>query len=206
MTLNEQLIRLSSYKINFNIYEGTVIISLEYPKDWTVLEINSSDIQTTSENGRQFYWVPLQMDVEKVFELIDETIEYNKDIEAKSELFKQKIDEMRKIFLEEDLQTLRTMEFKMKKKKLPKKKVTEEKENNITEVNDAANDKQTPSENKQEEVITESVKEENMVSLEETNSKVKEPTEIDKMIEQAVKEKQEKKINNAKYIKGIWRL
>lgn len=192
MTLNEQLIRLSSYKINFNIYEGTVIISLEYPKDWTILEINSSDIQTTSENGRQFYWVPLQMDVEKVFELIDETIEYNKDIEAKSELFKQKIDEMRKIFLEEDLQTLRTMEFKMKKKKLPKKKVTEEKENNITEVNDAANGKQTPSENKQEEVITETVKEENMVSLEETNSKVKEPTEIDKMIEQAVKEKQEK--------------
>lgn len=192
MTLNEQLIRLSSYKINFNIYEGTVIISLEYPKDWTILEINSSDIQTTSENGRQFYWVPLQMDVEKVFELIDETIEYNKDIEAKSELFKQKIDEMRKIFLEEDLQTLRTMEFKMKKKKLPKKKVTEEKENNITEVNDAANGKQTPSENKQEEVITEPVKEENMVSLEETNSKVKEPTEIDKMIEQAVKEKQEK--------------
>lgn len=193
MTLNEQLIRLSSYKINFNIYEGTVIISLEYPKDWTILEINSSDIQTTSENGRQFYWVPLQIDVEKVFELIDETIEYNKDIEAKSELFKQKIDEMRKIFLEEDLQTLRTMEFKMKKKKLPKKKVTEEKENNITEVNDAANGKQTPSENKQEEVITEPVKEENMVSLEETNSKVKEPTEIDKMIEQAVKEKQEKK-------------
>lgn len=192
MTLNEQLIRLSSYKINFNIYEGTVIISLEYPKDWTILEINSSDIQTTSENGRQFYWVPLQMDVEKVFELIDETIEYNKDIEAKSELFKQKIDEMRKIFLEEDLQTLRTMEFKMKKKKLPKKKATEEKENNITEVNDAANGTQTPSENKQEEVITEPVKEENMVSLEETNSKVKEPTEIDKMIEQAVKEKQEK--------------
>ena len=189
MTLNEQLIRLSSYKINFNIYEGTVIISLEYPKDWTVLQVNSNDIQTTSENGRQFYWVPLQTDVEKVFELIDETIEYNKDIEAKSELFKQKIDEMRKIFLEEDLQTLRTMEFKMKKKKLPKKKVTEEKEDNITEVNDTANDKQTPSENKQEEVVTESVKEENMVSLEETNSKVKEPTEIDKMIEQAVKEK-----------------
>lgn len=193
MTLNEQLIRLSSYKINFNIYEGTVIISLEYPKDWTILEINSSDIQTTSENGRQFYWVPLQMDVEKVFELIDETIEYNKDIEAKSELFKQKIDEMRKIFLEEDLHTLKTMEFKMKKKKLPKKKVMEGKEDNITEVNDAANGKQTPSENKQEEVITEPVKEENMVSLEETNSKVKEPTEIDKMIEQAVKEKQGKK-------------
>lgn len=193
MTLNEQLIRLSSYKINFNIYEGTVIISLEYPKDWTVLQVNSNDIQTTSENGRQFYWVPLQTDVEKVFELIDETIEYNKDIEAKSELFKQKIDEMRKIFLEEDLHTLKTMEFKMKKKKLPKKKVTEEKEDNITEVNDTANDKQTPSENKQEEVVTESVKEENMVSLEETNSKVKEPTEIDKIIEQAVKEKTRKK-------------
>lgn len=192
MTLNEQLIRLSSYKINFNIYEGTVIISLEYPKDWTVLQVNSNDIQTTSENGRQFYWVPLQTDVEKVFELIDETIEYNKDIEAKSELFKQKIDEMRKIFLEEDLHTLKTMEFKMKKKKLPKKKVMEGKEDNITEVNDAANGKQTQSENKQEEVITEPVKEENMVSLEETNSKVKEPTEIDKMIEQAVKEKQGK--------------
>lgn len=193
MTLNEQLIRLSSYKINFNIYEGTVIISLEYPKDWTVLEINSSDIQTTSENGRQFYWVPLQTDVEKVFELIDETIEYNKDIEAKSELFKQKIDEMRKIFLEEDLQTLRTMEFKMKKKKLPKKKVMEGKEDNITEVDNVVDNKEKLSENKQEEVITEPLKEENMVSLEETNSKVKEPTEIDKMIEQAVKEKTRKK-------------
>ena len=193
MTLNEQLIRLSSYKINFNIYEGTVIISLEYPKDWTVLQVNSNDIQTTSENGRQFYWVPLQTDVEKVFELIDETIEYNKDIEAKSELFKQKIDEMRKIFLEEDLQTLRTMEFKMKKKKLPKKKVMEGKEDNITEVDNVVDNKEKLSENKQEEVVTESVKEENMVSLEETNSRVKEPTEIDKMIEQAVKEKTRKK-------------
>ena len=193
MTLNEQLIRLSSYKINFNIYEGTVIISLEYPKDWTVLQVNSNDIQTTSENGRQFYWVPLQTDVEKVFELIDETIEYNKDIEAKSELFKQKINEMRKIFLEEDLQTLRTMEFKMKKKKLPKKKVMEGKEDNITEVDNLVDNKEKLSENKQEEVVTESVKEENMVSLEETNSKVKEPTEIDKMIEQAVKEKTRKK-------------
>lgn len=193
MTLNEQLIRLSSYKINFNIYEGTVIISLEYPKDWTVLQVNSNDIQTTSENGRQFYWVPLQTDVEKVFELIDETIEYNKDIEAKSELFKQKIDEMRKIFLEEDLHTLKTMEFKMKKKKLPKKRVMEGKEDNITEIGNVVDNKEKLSENKQEEVVTESVKEENMVSLEETNSKVKEPTEIDKMIEQAVKEKQGKK-------------
>lgn len=192
MTLNEQLIRLSSYKINFNIYEGTVIISLEYPKDWTVLQVNSNDIQTTSENGRQFYWVPLQTDVEKVFELIDETIEYNKDIEAKSELFKQKIDEMRKIFLEEDLHTLKTMEFKMKKKKLPKKKVMEGKEDNITEIGNVVDNKEKLSENKQEEVVTESVKEENMVSLEETNSKVKEPTEIDKMIEQAVKEKTRK--------------
>lgn len=193
MTLNEQLIRLSSYKINFNIYEGTVIISLEYPKDWTVLQVNSNDIQTTSENGRQFYWVPLQTDVEKVFELIDETIEYNKDIEAKSELFKQKIDEMRKIFLEEDLHTLKTMVFKMKKKKLPKKKVMEGKEDNITEIGNVVDNKEKLSENKQEEVVTESVKEENMVSLEETNSKVKEPTEIDKMIEQAVKEKTRKK-------------
>lgn len=193
MTLNEQLIRLSSYKINFNIYEGTVIISLEYPKDWTVLQVNSNDIQTTSENGRQFYWVPLQTDVEKVFELIHETIEYNKDIEAKSELFKQKIDEMRKIFLEEDLHTLKTMEFKMKKKKLPKKKVMEGKEDNITEIGNVVDNKEKLSENKQEEAVTESVKEENMVSLEETNSKVKEPTEIDKMIEQAVKEKTRKK-------------
>lgn len=193
MTLNEQLIRLSSYKINFNIYEGTVIISLEYPKDWTILEIKSDDIQTTSENGRQFYWIPLQTDIEKVFELIDETIEYNKDIEAKSELFKQKIDEMRQLFLEEDLQTLKTMEFKIKKKKLPKKKVTEEKEDNTIEVNNTVDDKQKPSEDKQEEVITETVKEEKMVSLEETNSKLKEPTEIDKMIEQAVMEKEHKR-------------
>lgn len=183
MTLNEQLIRLSSYKINFNIYEGTVIISLEYPKDWTILEIKSDDIQTTSENGRQFYWIPLQTDIEKVFELIDETIEYNKDIEAKSELFKQKINEMRQLFLNEDLQTLRTMEFKMKKKKLPKKKIAEEKEDNTTEVNDTVDDKQ-------EEAVSETIKEENMVSLEETSSKVKEPTAIDKMIEQAVMEKE----------------
>ena len=45
------------------------------------------------------------------------------------------------------------------------KEILEEKEDNITEVNDTANDKQTPSENKQEEVVTESVKEENMVFL-----------------------------------------
>lgn len=180
MTLNEQLIRLSSYKINFNIYEDIIIISLVYPKTWTVLQTKSNEVQTTSENGRYFYWIPLETNVEKVFELIDETIEYNKDIEAKAELFKQKINEMKQLFLEEDFQTLKTMEFKLKKKKSPKKKAeSENTEEENTESVVANQDNQT-------------VKEETAVSLEETGSKVKEATEIDKMIEKAVMEKENK--------------
>ena len=120
MTLNEHLMRLSEYKIGFNIYEGTVIISVIYPDKWTVLQSKDTSIQMTKDGDRDYYYVSLDVDIEKVFALIDETIQYNKEVEAKALLFKEKISELKQVFLVEELETLKTLEFRIKKKRGPK--------------------------------------------------------------------------------------
>ena len=208
MSLNEHLIRLSEYKIGFNIYEGTIIISVVYPKGWTVIEPENSPIQLQKDDGRYYYWIGIETDVETIFELIDETIAYNKDIEAKAELFKEKIAELQQVFVTEDFETLKTLEFKVKKKQ-PKKQVSKkqekqaEKEKIETKTENVTEDKKeeeqkpmseepTTVENSEVENNQNDFEETKLVSLEETKSKVEEPTEIDKKIEQAIKNKKKR--------------
>lgn len=185
MTLNEHLMRLSEYKIGFNIYEGTVIISVIYPNKWTVLQSEDTSIQMTKDGDRDYYYVSLDTDIEKIFSLIDETIRYNKEVEAKALLFKEKISELKKVFLEEELETLKTLEFKVKKKRCPKnseRKTTTEKQD----------------ENTKDEIIENStdnreVKNENAVSDTEDNeltADTESGSEIDKKIQEAMKEKE----------------
>lgn len=172
MTLNEHLVKLAEYGIGFNMYEGTVIVNVFYPKKWSVLKSQSTNINISPDDGRYYYWANIAH-IDELFDLIYLTIDYNKGIEEKAALFKVKIDEMQKLFVNEDLETLKTLEFKLKRKKQPKKvaKETEIPEDTVEENNDKQQE--------ETEVVEETIKEEttNETELSENDKKIAEAVE-----------------------------
>jgi hypothetical protein len=82
----------------------------------------------------------MEIGFDKVFDAIEYNITFNEEAQAKVSLLKQKIEELKDLFESEDIEILKTLEFKYKKKKTktPKKQSTnsiESKENNALEEN-----------------------------------------------------------------------
>lgn len=131
MELQERLTELSKYNVSFSVADGKFVIRLQYHRDWTVVQPTDGVIQMFRDeaNDTVFYYVaPITTDISEIFAAISETIDYNKELEAKELLFKVKIEELQELFVTESIDTLQTLEFKVKRKKakVARKAVTEE--------------------------------------------------------------------------------
>lgn len=127
MSLQDRLMKLAQYNVDFKFYDEWVLIGIQYEKGWHILKPTNSLIEHLSKNNKYYYCAPLkEVSVDEVFDCITETIEYNKDLEKKVELFQEKVNELQNIFSTEDYETLLTLSFKMKKRK--KKIKVDEKE------------------------------------------------------------------------------
>ena len=122
MTLNEQLMSLKAYSVGFNIYEGTVVVNVTYPNGWGIINPNVDDIKMFAEEGKHYYCISIDKDINSIFELIDATIEHNKELEAKVALFNSKINELKQLFIDEGYETLLGLTFNFKKKRKYAKK------------------------------------------------------------------------------------
>lgn len=165
MDLQEKLIELSEYGVSFNVASGNFVIKIKYNSNWTIIQPDGNEIafyRDENDDSVYYYVASVTTSIDKIFFAIDETIEYNRELELKVELFKEKMSELQEIFAQEPLDVLRTLEFKLKKKKkekTKKEKVAKEKEddiNNIEEVseNEPAVDKNEETE-EQEETLSE---------------------------------------------------
>ena len=166
MDLQEKLIELSEYGVSFNVASGNFVIKIKYNSNWTIIQPDGNEIafyRDENDDSVYYYVASVTTSIDKIFFAIDETIEYNRELELKVELFKEKMSELQEIFAQEPLDVLRTLEFKIKKKKkkekTKKEKVVKEKEddiNNIEEVseNEPAVDKNEETE-EQEETLSE---------------------------------------------------
>lgn len=128
MSLQENLIEFSPYNIDFKTQNGWFIISLEYNDEWSIIEPENSKIEYLKKDNRHYYGSSIDNSsiIDEVFELIRNTINYNKDIEKKLNLFQDKIKELQEIFAQEEYEDLLTLEFKIKKKrKYIKKKLND---------------------------------------------------------------------------------
>lgn len=124
MTLQDKkFVSLSEYNIGLQTYQGNFVISLKYPDNWAVIEPTDKSIQFMRDEeavGVYYYVVSVEGGEEKlngVFDAIDETIMYNKELQEKVELLNQKITELRDLFVEYPIDKLRNLEFTFKKQK-----------------------------------------------------------------------------------------
>lgn len=121
ISFQERLMSLANYNVVYNVSDGNIIIKICFSDDWIVQSPTNKDIAFAEDNqskGTYWYVCPMATDtINAVFKSIDDTIFYNKEIELKKNLFRDKINELKTIFENEDYEILKTLEFKVKNKK-----------------------------------------------------------------------------------------
>lgn len=144
---DKKFVSLSEYNIGFQTYKGNFVISLKYPDNWAVIEPTDKSIQFMRDEGTAgvyYYVVSIEGGEEKlncVFDAIEETIMYNKELQEKVELLNNKITELRDLFVEYPIDKLRNLEFTFKKqKKKASKKVKSEEAKTVDEPSQEVND------------------------------------------------------------------
>ena len=127
MILNDKIAKLGKRFKKMNIAEGIIFLTVNFPKDWKIsdkiLEKYDVKVMPTEDYEGYYFAATLDVGIDKIFEAIDETITFNEVAGIKKALLIEKVTELQRIFEEEPLDVLQTIEFKYKKKspKRPKK-------------------------------------------------------------------------------------
>lgn len=151
MNLQKKLIQLSEYKCSFKYVESYFLVSMVYPENWSIIPCEDKSIDVAEEDGVTYYAALIETDINKAFELIDDTILYNLDVEKKMNLLKFNINKLQEMFATIDLEELETIEFVT-----TKSKVSKNKEKKSTKTKKVAK-KVTSKKKKVEDTVTEDV-------------------------------------------------
>ena len=133
-SVQERITKLGKMFAGMNIgndNSGKQFIYLEmiFPKDWGVSGLIKEKFGVNvvkNDTGTGFYfWAPIEAGFDTIFDAADFNIKANEEAQEKKEFLTEKIKELKQLVLEEDMSVLKTLEFKVKKKKTVKKKVEE---------------------------------------------------------------------------------
>ena len=121
MDIQERIDQIKPYFKNMNVVDNIIYIELNFPKKWSISDFivdnfNTKAVQSNCA-GDYYFYCSFDDGFEKIFDAIDYTIKFNKQAEEKIQLLLSKIEELKQIFEEEDINVLKTIEFKYKKKK-----------------------------------------------------------------------------------------
>lgn len=129
MNIKERIKKLGTYFNSMNIAaENNIIyVLVNFPHGWGCSEVTEHNFNVKvvrDENPGFFYFfADMEIGFDKLFDAIDYNIKFNEDAQAKVNLLRNKIEELKDIFEQEDIQTLETLEFKFKKKTTKTNKV-----------------------------------------------------------------------------------
>jgi hypothetical protein len=114
-----------NYLVSIRKLKAYLSIDIEFPITWKIPkrfvdEDKIMENQKVNEDKRFFSFVSEfnQINLDKTVQNIKNIISYNKEIEMKERLLKQKIDELKRIFESEDLEHLQTLKFELLEEKL----------------------------------------------------------------------------------------
>jgi hypothetical protein len=111
---------------NDNSGKQFIYLELVFPQGWGVTNLIKEKFGVTvvkNDSGSGYYfWAPIENGFDSVFDAADFNIKANEEAQEKKDFLAMKMKELQKIVLEEDMSVLKTLEFKMKKKKSQSKK------------------------------------------------------------------------------------
>jgi hypothetical protein len=124
---------------NDNNGKQFIYLELVFPQGWGVTSLIKEKFAVNvvkNDSGTGYYfWAPIETGFDSVFDAADFNIKANQEAQEKKDFLAEKMKELQKLVLEEDMSVLKTLEFKVKRKKAPttKKKVEEVKEQETQE-------------------------------------------------------------------------
>ena len=124
---------------NDNNGKQFIYLELVFPQGWGVTSLIKEKFGVNvvkNDSGTGYYfWAPIETGFDSVFDAADFNIKANQEAQEKKDFLAEKMKELQKLVLEEDMSVLKTLEFKGKRKKAPasKKKVEEVKEQETQE-------------------------------------------------------------------------
>ena len=126
MNIKERIEKLGQYFISMNVAaeNGLIYILVQFPKGWGCSEVTefNFNVKTVRDDnpGWFYFFTSMEIGFDKIFDAIEYNIKFNEEAQ-----------ELKNIFENEDINVLKTLEFKFKKKtKTIKKNKTEPTEKN----------------------------------------------------------------------------
>lgn len=148
MALNDRINKIKEYIISFNVVleEGASYLLVRLPDKWVVPDKNALkenfkvEVGETSE-GSHLFATELDNGTDCLFDCVDYVIDFNKNVEARKALFSKKIEELSRLFAEEELPTLMRLEFTFPTEKKEAKKAAATKKTKNASVKKSAPEK-----------------------------------------------------------------
>lgn len=165
-TLQDRIKKIQDYFRGIEIKETLFILRVSLPYRWSaynrddeVIKVAKSDVPQANKNDAEwFYYADVNdVDLNEMFDLVEETIKTNEEVNQKIELMRVKMEELKEIFQNESLERLQTLEFTFsestkRKKRQNKKKI--ERETVKVENNDNEESKPIEENNSSSDIIS----------------------------------------------------
>ena len=130
-SVQERIAKLGKMFVGFNIGSDNsgnqfVYLELVFPEGWRVSSLIKEKFQVNvvkNDAGNGYYfWAPIETGFDAVFDAADFNINANHEAQEKKDFLAMKIKELQELVYTEDMSVLKTLEFKVKRKKTAKKK------------------------------------------------------------------------------------
>lgn len=124
MDIKERIENLGKYfnSMNLSSENGIIYVRVQFPKGWGCSEVTEHNFNVKAVQdeipGYFYFFAEMEIGFDKVFDAIEYNIHFNEEAQAKVGLLKEKIEELKYVFENEDIDVLKTLEFKYKKKKV----------------------------------------------------------------------------------------
>lgn len=137
--IQDKIDKIKDYFRSMEVAQGVSFVKVEFDEKWSVYPSEDGKIKVTKVKNNPKMWYYFgninEVSFDEIFDLIDNTIITNLNANKKLELLNMKFNELKEIFANESLETLKTLKFvfKPKRKKIDKKNTIIANTNNITE-------------------------------------------------------------------------
>ena len=124
MTFQERVKRIEAFRPDIMFRDGAFILKVRFSENWRVIQPDDDRIAMSEDNSvKGLWWYVAQIeDVDMLFDLIDETVEANMEMERKAALYKEKVAELKELFLSDaTYEKLCTLQFTFPTKRKPRK-------------------------------------------------------------------------------------
>lgn len=117
------------YDMKMSTEDNIVYVQTKFPSNWTISELLEDNFNVRgvdSKKGTQIFFTEISNGFERVFDAIDYTVQMNVSALERLDLFRTKIEELKELFDNEDIDKLKRLEFTFKKSEKKRTKKTKE--------------------------------------------------------------------------------